>query len=25
LGKGFEIVRNRQGLKVMLEVDSNLK
>ena len=25
LGKGFEIVKNRQGLKVMLEVDSNLK
>jgi len=25
LGKGFEIVRNRQGLKVMLEVDSKLK
>jgi len=25
LGKGFEIVKNRQGLKVMLEVDRNLK
>jgi threonine dehydrogenase-like Zn-dependent dehydrogenase len=25
LGTGFEIVKNRQGLKVMLEVDSSLK